>query len=266
MPNRIIKDSIHTSDTCNEMTDFQFRLWVNLITYVDDFGRGDARAAIIKGTCFPLRERLTNKDIESALAGLAGLGCISLYEVDGKSYLCFPTWEKHQSIRNKKSRFPAPPDNLQKVESNCNQLQANVPVIQSNPNTNPNQNTNSAPARADTPAQRQKYGQYGWVRLTQEEYSRLLEELGEAELRRCIEYVDESAQGNGNKNRWKDWNLVIRKCHRDGWGLNRQGKPKQVYSSYTGHEGPTEEEYQRMQKMLKDFGGEDGETEDLPFA
>ena len=69
MPNRMIKDSIHISEKVNAMTDFQFRLWVNLITYVDDFGRGDARPAVIKGACFPLRERLTNKDIEKALAG-----------------------------------------------------------------------------------------------------------------------------------------------------------------------------------------------------
>ena len=148
MPNRIIKDSIHSSDTCNAMTDFQFRLWVSLITYVDDYGRGDARPAIIKGTCFPLRERMTTKDIEAGLAGLAGLGCIGLYEVDGRSYLYFPTWEKHQSVRNKKSRFPAPPDNLQKVESNCDQLSANVPVIQSESNPNPNPNPNPKNKRA----------------------------------------------------------------------------------------------------------------------
>ncbi|MBP5729536.1 MAG: hypothetical protein J6Y48_20910 [Clostridia bacterium] len=89
--------------------------------------------------------------------------------------------------------------------------------------------------------------------MTPEEYSRLLEELGEAELKRCIDYVDESAQGNGNKNRWKDWNLVIRKCHRDGWGLN--GKSKQVYSSYTGNEGPTEDEYEQMQRFLRKLDG-----------
>lgn len=128
------------------------------------------------------------------------------------------------------------------------------------------ENECSPPIEAPPRVAKKKHGQYGWVRLTQEEYSRLLEELGEAELRRCIEYVDESAQGNGNKNRWKDWNLVIRKCHREGWGLNRQGKPKQVYSSYTGHQGPTEEDYQRMQKLLKQMGGDDGEAEDLPFA
>lgn len=69
---------------------------------------------------------------------------------------------------------------------------------------------------------RHKYGQYGWVRLTEEEYERLQGEFGDEELRRCITYVDESAQSTGNKNKWKDWNLVLRKCHRDGWGLGRQ--------------------------------------------
>lgn len=65
---------------------------------------------------------------------------------------------------------------------------------------------------------RRKYGTYGWVKLTGQEYARLLKELGEDELARCIKYIDESAQSNGNKNKWKDWNLVIRKCSREGWG------------------------------------------------
>ena len=68
---------------------------------------------------------------------------------------------------------------------------------------------------------RHKYGEYGWVKLTDAEYQRLLNDLGHAELQRCIRYVDESAQSNSNKNKWTDWNLVVRKCHRDGWGLHR---------------------------------------------
>lgn len=74
---------------------------------------------------------------------------------------------------------------------------------------------------------RHKRGQYGWVKLTDEEYERLQRELGDAELQRCIAYIDESAQSNGNKNKWKDWNLVIRKCSRDGWGLSRRPPPRQ---------------------------------------
>lgn len=131
MPSRLIKESIHLSEKVSALTDFQFRLWVNLITYVDDYGRGDARPAVIKGACFPLRERVTQKDIDAALAGLAGAGCVGLYTVDGKPYLYFPNWEKHQSIRNKRSKFPAPPEGLQAIENSCKQMSANVIVIQS---------------------------------------------------------------------------------------------------------------------------------------
>ena len=51
-----------------------------------------------------------------------------------------------------------------------------------------------------------------------------MRDLGEAELRRCITYVDESAQSSKNKNKWSDWNLVVRRCHRDGWGLSKKNK------------------------------------------
>ena len=71
---------------------------------------------------------------------------------------------------------------------------------------------------------RHKYGEFGWVKLTDEEYQRLLRDLGDAELRRCITYVDESAQSSKNKNKWSDWNLVVRRCHRDGWGLSKKNK------------------------------------------
>lgn len=108
MPNRIIKDSIAKSEKLSELTDFQFRLWVHLITYVDDYGRGDARPAIIRGACFPLRDRMTNKDIEKGLADLAGAGCVGLYKVDGKPYLYFPNWENHQRVRQKVSKCPGP--------------------------------------------------------------------------------------------------------------------------------------------------------------
>ena len=69
-------------------------------------------------------------------------------------------------------------------------------------------------------------GSYGWVKLSDEEYSRLSNELGEHELKRCIAYVDESAQSTNNKNGWRDWNLVIRKCSRDGWGIRSGAQRK----------------------------------------
>lgn len=78
-------------------------------------------------------------------------------------------------------------------------------------------------------------GRFGWVKLTEEEYDRLVSDLGDEEASRCIDYVDESAQATGNRNRWRDWNLVVRKCHREHWGLgNKRKKPAQA--DYDGEE------------------------------
>lgn len=108
MPNRIIKESIRTSKKINALTDFQFRVWAYLITYVDDYGRGSADPELLKGFVFPRRKTVSESDIEKALAELAGMGCISLYDVDGESYFCFPNWGDHQRIQTKKSKYPAP--------------------------------------------------------------------------------------------------------------------------------------------------------------
>ena len=111
MPNRIIKESLCDSEKIAALSDFEFRLWVGLITQADDAGRGDARPAIIKGRVFPFRERLSIKDIDAALQELAAKGCVSLYTVDGRPYFLFPGWVKHQRIRDCKPKFPEPPEN-----------------------------------------------------------------------------------------------------------------------------------------------------------
>ena len=155
MPNRIIKESIARSEKISGLTDFQFRLWVHLITYVDDFGRGDARAAIIKGACFPFRERLANKDIEKGIAELADAGCVGLYKVDGKPYLYLPNWDEHQRVRNKVSKFPSPEDADEDTHlaASCGELPQVAARIQ-NPESririqNPNPESRPAQAREE---------------------------------------------------------------------------------------------------------------------
>lgn len=178
MPNRIIKESICTSEKINGLSDFHFRMYVSLITYVDDFGRGDARPAIIKGRCFPLREKITTKDIQIGLQVLAETGCITLYTVSGEPYFCFPKWTDHQRVRNMQSKYPGPDEadadcgqltaidsncqQLNSIDGNCEQLTTNVAVIQSNPiqsesNPNPNPKRNPRGACADSSEDFEKF-------------------------------------------------------------------------------------------------------------
>ena len=154
MPNRIIKESLCASEKIASLSDFEFRLWVGLITQADDAGRGDARPAIIKGRVFPFRESLSLKDIDATLRGLAAKGCVILYTVDGKPYFLFPRWVKHQRVRDCKPKYPEPPEDLLSPQSaaSCGELPQTAALIQSNPiqseyesNPNPNTNTNTNP-------------------------------------------------------------------------------------------------------------------------
>ena len=130
MPNRIIKETIRTSRDVNNLTDFQFRTWVYLITYVDDYGRGSADPELLKGFLFPRRKGVTEQQISKALADLANMGMITLYQTDGEPFLCFPNWDKHQRIRTKVSKFPAPSpspevlteSNLRQSAASCGEL------------------------------------------------------------------------------------------------------------------------------------------------
>ena len=81
--------------------------------------------------------------------------------------------------------------------------------------------SNELADKPPTPSAKVKnsFGEYGWVKLTEDEYIRLINDLGEDATKRCITYVDELAQTTNNKNKWRDWNLVVRRCHRDKWGI-----------------------------------------------
>lgn len=117
MPNRIIKESVCTSDTIDQMTWFEECFYTRLWTACDDYGRMDARPAILKSKLFPLKERLSQKDVQNALQKMVDIGCVRLYQCDSKPYLYLPSWEVHQQIRAKRSRYPAPEDTCQQAIS-----------------------------------------------------------------------------------------------------------------------------------------------------
>ena len=121
-----------------------------------------------------------------------------------------------------------------KVAEGCNSMQshANDAPIQSNPvqsnpiQSNPIQNISNTLSPAGA-AEKRAYGKYGWITLTDQEYAQLQRELGDQELKRCIRYVDESAQANGNRNGWQDFAVILTKCSREGWGVKKARKKKE---------------------------------------
>lgn len=140
MPNRILKESICTSENLNNLTLEEEVFFYRLITQCDDFGRMDARPQILRAKCFPLRtDCIENIDIECWLQSLVDQDLIIIYQVDGKTYLQMVTWDRHQQKRAKKSKFPTPDsenNNLQSSDINCNQVQTNVPEKRESRNEN----------------------------------------------------------------------------------------------------------------------------------
>ena len=119
MPNRIIKESICTSEDIAGLSMGAEILFYHLMVKVDDFGVYFGNEQIIKNTCFPLKSsEIKVKQVESWLNELVKAGLLFAYVAeDGKRYVQFTKWAKHQQIRAKKSKYPL-------FDSTCNQLLA----------------------------------------------------------------------------------------------------------------------------------------------
>lgn len=124
MPNRIIKESICTSDDIDRLSWFEEVVWYRLIVNCDDFGRFDGRPAIIKNRLFPLKDSITLKAVSAAINKLVSFGMVALYEFEGKPYLYLPSWNEHQTPRATKSKYPAPENGVIASENICNQMNA----------------------------------------------------------------------------------------------------------------------------------------------
>lgn len=111
MPNRIIKESICRSDSIDSLSWFEEVLFYRLIVVCDDYGRFDGRAAIIRGSCFPLKD-MRLEQIEDALERLAIAGMIRRYKTEDGAFLQLTAWSKHQQTRAVKSKYPDPDDNV----------------------------------------------------------------------------------------------------------------------------------------------------------
>lgn len=206
MPNRIIKESIHTSKSVNAMTDFQFRLWVNLITYVDDYGRGSADPELIKGFVFPRRKRLTETDIAKGLDDLAGMGCIRLYEVDGESYFCFPNWSLHQRIQTKHSRFPEPIHGDSR-SSTVTHGDSRSSTVTHGDSPSESESEKESESESKTEERRARYGEYQNVLLSDGQYEKLRAEFPQ-DYEKRIEAVSTYCQSTGKV--YRDYLATIR--------------------------------------------------------
>lgn len=150
MPNRILKESICTSDSVDKLSWFEEVVFYRLIVNCDDYGRMDGRPKLLRARLFPLKS-VTDKQISDAVQSLRTAGIVDLYYVDGRPFLQLRTWDKHQRVRAKQSKYPSPENACCQMSASRGQMSAddsvaltNAPVIQSESESESESNTRDA--------------------------------------------------------------------------------------------------------------------------
>lgn len=85
------------------------------------------------------------------------------------------------------------------------------------------------------------HGTYKRVKLTEDEYNRLIEEYDQEFIDAFIQKLDEYVESNNNKNKYSNFNLVLRKAIREHW-FDVDGYSYDAY-------------YKKYEKVVSGFGG-----------
>jgi hypothetical protein len=126
MPTRYLKPGIRDSEAIDLLSPVGETMFCRLLVTVDDFGRTDARPAMVKANCYPIKKAMTEDRCAATLQELAQAGLVDLYRVDGKPYLQMRKWDNHP--RAAASKFPAPPHGCAQVHTSADGPRTSVPV------------------------------------------------------------------------------------------------------------------------------------------
>ncbi len=107
MPNRIVRDGILTSERVNSLSLEAELFYRRVMSIVDDYGRFDGRASIIRAQCYPLRiAEVSEQNISAWLNEVIKADLVLRYEADGKPFIELTDFR--QRTRAKASKWPSP--------------------------------------------------------------------------------------------------------------------------------------------------------------
>ena len=278
MPNRVLKETICTSEEIDKLTAFQETFFYRLIVSCDDFGRFDARPKILASRLFPLKKELRISQVEDALRALTSAELVDLYEVDGKPFLQMKTWDKHQQKRAKKSKYPGIDEGVISDDNICNQAISNVPENRESRNEkretrNENRECDIAPAARERVEYSTVVNLFNSICVSLPSVKQLSDNRKKAisarmkeidndydELKKIFESVEESDFLTGRSDKWQasfDWIFKLANWQkiREGNYTNRKAPPKD-----TGRYAPTFDIDEIDSLMDAEFYANDGSS------
>lgn len=211
MPNRILKESICTSDNLNELTAEEERFFYRLMVNCDDYGRFDGRPEILRANLFPLKtDRIKLDEIKAWTNALVKHDLIILYENNSRPYIQLVTFNNHNKARAAKSKFPAFDDDSSQIissENSCEQAQADSSVFVFGNRIRKSESKNTSASE-----RKQKYADF--VKMTEDEYQKLVAKFGEAGAKDKIEALN-LWKGSKGKQTASDYLTILNWDRRD---------------------------------------------------
>ena len=126
MPTRYLKPGVRDSEAIDNLSPLAETLFYRILVTVDDFGRFDARPAMIKAQCFPIKESVSINKCKDLLDELGQANLIFVYQIESKPFLQMSKWDNIP--RAKESKYPTSVDT-------CIQLHTDVPLTETETET-----------------------------------------------------------------------------------------------------------------------------------
>ena len=99
---------------------------------------------------------------------------------------------------------------------------------------------------------RKSYGEFKRVKLNDKEYQKLIDDYGKDFIDKQIQLMDEYVESNNNKNKYTNFNLVLRKSIRENWFKQQKETPEWFYKDLDKEEIDDIE----FDKLLKEMESE----------
>ena len=133
MPTRYLKSGIRDSESIENLSPIAENLYYRLLVTVDDFGRYDARPAMIKAACFPIKDSINATKTEALLKELAQHGLIEIYVDQDKPFLQMTKWDNIP--RAKESKYPSNLHDATQVYADVCNIHTDVPLTKTETET-----------------------------------------------------------------------------------------------------------------------------------
>lgn len=99
---------------------------------------------------------------------------------------------------------------------------------------------------------KKSYGEYKRVKLTDKEYEKLCEDFDKSFIDNQIMLLDEYVESNNNKNKYSNFNLVLRKSIKDNWFKTNTTTRKEIVPTWIDKEVKEVPLSEVEQKQLQD--------------